>query len=152
MNQVYIKRLNNQAIIPKKATIGSAGYDLFANIKTKYIIEPNEIKKIPTGISLDLNNKELVGLLFIRSGLSTKHRIILANNVGVIDSDYRGEIFIVIKNCSAKKYIIEPNDRIAQLLIIPVPNIDFVESNTNLSHTTRNCCGFGSTGKNMLNN
>lgn len=142
-----IKKLNENAIIPKRATSGSAGYDLSACLSEPVTVLPGEIKKIPTGISCELvSDTDAVILIYARSSLATKHGITLANCVGVVDSDYRGEILVAVINQSDKPYTIEHGERIAQLVITPVllPEVEEAEE---LSDTTRGAGGFGSTGK-----
>lgn len=142
-----IKKLNENAIIPKRATSGSAGYDLSACLDAPLEILPHEIKKIPTGISCELvSDIDAAMLIYARSSLATKHGITLANCVGVVDSDYRGEIIVAVINQSDKPYTIEHGERIAQLVITPVL-LPEVEEAQELSDTTRGAGGFGSTGK-----
>lgn len=144
MNQIKVKKVNKNAIIPKRATNGSAGYDLHACIKTDITIKPNEIVKIPVGIAIELPDEYHVCLIYPRSGIASKHGISLVNCVGVIDSDYRGEIIIPLINQKNEIFVIKNEDRIAQLVITPivVPEIIEVES---LSETIRGSGGFGST-------
>ena len=105
-----------------------------------------ETVKIPTGLAIELPSNELVALVFARSGLGIKHNITPANCVGVIDSDYRGEIIVGLQNSSQVDFTIEPNDRIAQLVITPVVPVEFTEVDQ-LGETGRAAGGFGSTGK-----
>lgn len=131
---------------PKYATTGSACFDLTANVDENITILPDETVKIRTGIAIEIENSGLVGLVFPRSGLASKHGITLANSVGVIDSDYRGEIMVPVKNTSKISYEINSGDRIAQLGIFPVFMQTFTECDE-LSDTVRGVGGFGSTGK-----
>jgi len=144
--KLFIKKLNENAIVPKQATTGSAGYDLSACIEKSITINPNEIVKIGTGISVALEENNAVILIYARSSLATKFGITLANCVGVVDSDYRGEIIVALNNLGKAPYTIEPNERIAQMVITPIftPEIEVVET---LSETSRGEGGFGSTGK-----
>lgn len=142
---IAIKRLSEQAIIPKRATEGSAGCDLHACISDPVVIHPGETVKIPTGLAIALPNNELVALIFARSGLGIKHNITPANCVGVIDSDYRGELIVGLQNHSKKEFVVEPNDRIAQMVIMPVVPCRFEETDS-LDETERAAGGFGSTG------
>lgn len=144
--KINMKKLNPNAVLPKRATFGSAGCDLHACLETAVTIGAGETVKIPTGLALELPSNELVALVFARSGLGIKHNITPANCVGVIDSDYRGEIIVGLQNGSNRPFIVEPNDRIAQLLILPVVPAEFVEAE-DLSDTERAAGGFGSTGK-----
>ncbi len=141
-----IKILKNGASLPKRATEESAGLDLSALLENPVTINPREIVKIPTGIAIELE-KGFAGLVYPRSGLSTKHGISLANCVGVIDSDYRGEILVAVINHSDTPFTINSGERIAQLVITPVmlPEIEITD---NLNDTERGAGGFGSTGSN----
>ena len=141
-----IKKLKDGAVIPKRATEESAGLDLFALLENPVTINPHEIVKIPTGIAIELE-KGYAGLIYPRSGLSTKHGISLANCVGVVDSDYRGEVLVAVINHSETPFTINTGERIAQLVISPVilPEIEVTD---NLNDTERGVGGFGSTGIN----
>jgi dUTP pyrophosphatase len=132
--------------IPKRATSGSAGLDLCAAIVAPITIFPRQLVKIPTGIAVGLPTSEYVALVFARSGLSIKHGIALSNGVGVIDSDYTGEIIVGLCNISDEPYTIEPCERIAQLVLMPVICAKIVETNS-LKKTERSDGGFGSTGR-----
>ncbi len=145
MIKIDIIKKRENAVLPKKMTEGSAGWDLFACIENEITIKPKELIKIPTGIAIALPNKDMVGLIFARSGMATKNGISLANGVGVIDSDYRGEIIIGLSNISNKEYTIKPSDRIAQMVIMPVINANFNLCDK-LENTARGKGGFGSTG------
>ena len=130
-------------IAPLVATSGSAGADLKANIACTSSISPSEIKMIPTGIKIAIP-EGYFGLLSVRSGLSKKG-ICLANGVGIIDSDYRGEVKIPLINHSDELYDIQKNERIAQLILIPYLKVSF-EVVEEIDTTTRGSGGFGSTG------
>lgn len=130
---------------PEYATIGSACFDLVANIDENFTIKSGKIEKIPCGIAIELE-ENFVALVFPRSGLSTNFGINLANSVGVVDSDYRGEIFVSLINNSDKDFILKPLERIAQLGIVPILAPKLVECNQ-LSTTARGGGGFGSTGR-----
>lgn len=144
--KINIKKLNSNAVLPRRATEGSAGCDLHACIHEPVVIRAGETVKIPTGLAIELPSNELVALVFARSGLGIKHNITPANCVGVIDSDYRGEIIVGLQNSSQVDFTIEPNDRIAQLVITPVVPVEFTEVDQ-LGETGRAAGGFGSTGK-----
>lgn len=131
---------------PQRATAGSAGLDLAACIEEDIIISPRQLMKIPTGIAIALPGPEYVALVFARSGLGIKHGIALSNGVGVIDSDYRGEIQVGLTNLSHTPYTIQPGDRIAQLVLTPVVTPE-VEITAELEETSRGAGGFGSTGR-----
>lgn len=144
--KLRIKRLHENATIPKRATKGSAGMDLYACIDTPLTIKPGDLALIPTGIAIELPCAEYVAYIFARSGLGIKHGICLSNGVGVVDSDYRGEVCVGLCNVSGKEYTIEPNERVAQMVISPVSLMP-VEEADELSDTERGTGGFGSTGK-----
>ena len=144
--QVKVKRLNDNAVLPKRATEGSAGADLYACINEPVTIAPGQLVKIPTGIAIELESNELAAFLFARSGLGVKHGITLSNSVGVVDSDYRGEICVGLCNVSDKPYTIQPNERIAQMVVMPVVLADFIQADE-LNETKRGEGGFGSSGK-----
>jgi len=140
-----IKKLRPLAKTPVRATDGAAGYDLSACIDSELLLPAGGCKLIPTGIAIALP-ENTVGLVFGRSGLGIRHQIAPANAVGVIDSDYRGEIAVGLKNHSDTDYIIKPGERIAQLVIMPVLTPQLEETDE-LSETERSSGGFGSTGK-----
>ena len=146
MSILKIKKLRENAEIPFRATTGAAGMDLYACIPESVTIEPHEIRLIPTGIAIELESADYVAYIFARSGLAIKHGIAPANCVGVIDSDYRGEVCVGLVNQTEQSFTIDPNERIAQLVISPVvlPEIKVVDE---LSDTDRGSGGFGSTGK-----
>lgn len=144
-----IKRIDHEGVksfLPKKATKGSAGLDLHAAIAGPVTIEPGCLVSIPTGIAVGFPESGFAGFVFARSGLGVKHGIALSNGVGVIDSDYTGEITVGLCNVSKVPYTLEPGERIAQLVIIPVAAVDFTEV-TELEKTSRSENGFGSTGR-----
>lgn len=142
--EVKIKKLNEEAIIPKYATNKSAGADLSACIEKEIIVKPFSQVTINTGLAIEIPDG-FVGLIFSRSGLSTKKGLALANKVGVIDSDYRGEWLIVLYNQSNQEQVIKPQERIAQFVIVPYYKAEFILTDE-LSVTKRNAGGFGSTG------
>jgi dUTP pyrophosphatase len=131
--------------LPSYATPGSAAMDLHACCEEPIIIQANSQCKVPTGIAIEIPNPEIVALVFPRSGLASKHGISLSNAVGVIDSDYRGEIISLMKNDTAHDFIINPGDRIAQLGFFPIYQVNWEEV-TELNETKRGIGGFGSTG------
>lgn len=141
-----IRTIEGQAdFIPSYATTGSAGMDLRACIEESIIIEAGKIAKIPTGIAVQIPDRYAGGFVFPRSGLSSKYGISLINCVGVIDSDYIGEIICPIVNHSDKEFTINPGDRIAQLVFMPVCNATLIQVDE-LQDTERGSGGFGSTG------
>ncbi len=139
-----IQKLNPNATVPTYGSADAAGADLYACIDTPKTIAPGETMLIPTGIAMAIPTG-YVGLIFARSGLACKRDLAPANKVGVIDSDYRGEIMVALHNHGKEERTIEPAERIAQIAIMPVtqPTFQLAES---LDETTRGAGGFGSTG------
>ncbi len=146
MMKVKIKLLNKNASVPMYGSEYAAGADLHACIASDVEIPPMQCVKIPTGIAIECERSDISALIFARSGLSTKHGITLANSVGVVDSDYRGEIIVALKNLSNEPYTVHNGDRIAQLVFTPVIRGDF-EISEQLGESARGAGGFGSTGK-----
>ncbi len=150
MVNVQLKILNPQIgkdiPLPSYSTDGSAGLDLRACIKSKIIIEPNSSHLIPTGLAIYLRDKSLAGLILPRSGLGHKYGIVLGNLVGLIDSDYQGELKISCWNRSEDSFTIEKGDRIAQLVVVPIVKAQFIEVDE-FAETKRGTGGFGSSGK-----
>ena len=145
-NTVLIKKLNNNSFaLPKYQTEGSVGMDLSAFIENDILIKPNERELIPTGIALSLP-QNIEGQVRPRSGLSLKYGITVLNSPGTIDSDYRGEIKVILINHGNEDFLIKNNDRIAQLVFNEVVKVSFKEVN-NLDQASRDQKGFGSTGK-----
>ena len=131
---------------PFYATAGAAAMDLCACVDAPVEVAPRALVSIPTGIAIALPSAEYVALVFARSGLGIKHGIALSNGVGVIDSDYRGELKVPMVNLGAEAYTIQPGERVAQLCIAPVYTAAFVQADA-LDETARGEGGFGSTGK-----
>ena len=146
MEKLKIKKLREGAIIPKRATAGSAGMDLYACIDSEITVKPHECVKFPTGIAIALPSAEYGAFIFARSGLSVNHGLAPANCVGVVDSDYRGEIIVCLVNQFDTPYTVEPGERIAQMLIMPVSLPEIEETDT-LDDTERGDGGFGHSGK-----
>ena len=143
--KIEIKKLNEKAIIPTYGTEFSAGADLYACLAEAVTIEPGMTRFIPTGLAMEIP-VGCAGLIYARSGLACKKGLAPANKVGVVDSDYRGEIMVALHNHSTQAQVISGGDRIAQLVITPVFTPGFQEVE-NLSDTQRAEGGFGSTGK-----
>ena len=143
--ELKIKKLRPNAKIPKRATNGSAGMDLYACIDESITLEPGQLAIVPTGIAIELHDNTCAAFLYARSGLGVKHGICLSNGVGVIDSDYRGEVCAGLCNVSDKPYVIDPDERVAQMVIAPVLTPQIIEVDE-LSDTKRGEGGFGSTG------
>ena len=145
-NTVLIKKLNNNSFdLPKYQTEGSVGMDLSAFIENDILIKPNERELIPTGIAVSLP-QNIEGQVRPRSGLSLKYGITVLNSPGTIDSDYRGEIKVILINHGNEDFLIKNNDRIAQLVFNEVVKVSFKEVK-DLDQTSRDEKGFGSTGK-----
>lgn len=145
MNEIRVKKLSDKAILPTYGSAEAAGADLYACLEETVTIQPGETFWIPTGISLEIP-KGCAGLIFARSSMGAKRGLAPANKVGVIDSDYRGEVRVVLLNHSNQPQVVEPGERVAQLLIAPVLTPGFVEVQE-LTDTQRGTGGFGSTGK-----
>lgn len=145
--KILDKRINDDFPLPQYETIGSAGIDLRAMLETKTLtIKANETKLIPTGIAIFIKNTELCATILPRSGLGHKHGIVLGNLVGLIDSDYQGQLFVSVWNRSQTDFEINLGDRIAQLVFLPVVQVAFdIVNDFDDSH--RGEKGFGSTGK-----
>lgn len=146
MEMLKIKKVNENAKVPHRATSGSAGLDLCACIDEPVTLEGGDTAVIPTGIAIALPSADYGAFVFPRSGIAVKHGIGLLNSVGVIDSDYRGEIMVGVINQVKEAYTIQPGERIAQMVIMPVSMMP-VEEVTELDDTDRGAGGFGSTGK-----
>ncbi len=149
--KINIKKLNDTAIIPTRGSEYAAGYDLYAgcvdekNLEEVNVISPYSTMKIHTGIAMEIP-EGYFGAIFARSGLATKQGLRPANCVGVIDSDYRGEIIVALRNDSASEQTITSGERIAQIVIMPYLPVEFGEVDS-LEDTERGDGGFGSTGK-----
>ena len=142
--QVKIKKLNENAIIPVYGTEFSAGADLYALLDAPLTVKKGETKLIKTGLAMEIP-VGYVGLIYARSGLATKKGLAPANKVGVIDSDYRGEIMVALYNQSEVDQTVENGERIAQMVIAPFIQAEF-QVQDELTDTTRGEGGFGSTG------
>lgn len=140
-----IKKLRENAQIPLRATNGSAGMDLHACIDKPITLKQGRLVTIPTGIAIEFPSSDYAAFVYARSGLGIKHGVCLSNGVGVVDSDYRGEVCVGLCNISGDLYTIRPGERIAQMVIAPVtlPDIEEVDE---LGNTERGNGGFGSTG------
>lgn len=143
---VRYKLLDPRAKAPAYATAGAAAADLCALLNEPLTLAPGQRTMIPTGLAIELPDAQCVALLYARSGLAIKHGLTLPNCVGVIDSDYRGEVRVGLINLGTEPYTIQPGERIAQLCIAPVWQAAFVQAET-LNDTDRGAGGFGSTGK-----
>ena len=145
MIKVLIKKLNQKAIIPSYKTSGSSGLDLTALIESEITIQPKKSALISTGLSIAIPDDTEVQIR-PRSGLAAKSNITVLNTPGTIDSDYRGELKIILFNHGDKEFVVNNGDRIAQMVLMPILKIEFEEVD-NLPKTIRGSGGFGSTGK-----
>ena len=145
MEAIRLKKLRPGATLPAYGSVGAAGADLTACLDTPVTIAPGQTALIPTGIALEVP-ANCAGLIYARSGMACKQGLAPANKVGVIDSDYRGEILVALHNHGCQSRVIKPGQRIAQLLITPVLTPAYEEV-PELSDTLRDAGGFGSTGK-----
>ena len=145
MVKVLVKKLDPRVQLPSYKTEGSSGMDLMAFVDNPIKIAPNTSALIPTGISVAISSDVEIQIRS-RSGLAAKSSISVLNTPGTIDSDYRGELKIILFNHSKEEFVVRNNDRIAQMVLMPVLKIDFEEVD-NLPDTLRGSGGFGSTGK-----
>lgn len=139
-------RLGTEFPLPQYATPGSAGLDLRALLKEDTVLEPGQTLLIPTGLSIYIGDPGLAAVILPRSGLGHKHGVVLGNLVGLIDSDYQGQIFVSCWNRGQSAFTIQPGDRIAQLVVVPVVQVEFEVVNE-FTASTRGAGGFGSSGR-----
>ena len=139
-------RLGEEFPLPEYATAGSAGLDLRAMVEAPLTLAPGDTQLLPTGLSIHIADPGYAGLILPRSGLGHKHGIVLGNLVGLIDSDYQGEIKVALLNRSGEPFTINPSDRIAQMVFVPVVLPALLEVAEFSSGTRRGAGGFGSTG------
>lgn len=149
MQKIQVKildeRIGNEFPLPHYATDGSAGLDLRACLDEHLRIEPGEAHLIPSGIAIHIADPELAAVLVPRSGLGHKRGVVLGNLVGLIDSDYQGQVMVSIWNRGQHNVVIEPGDRIAQMVFVPIRRVEF-EIVDDFDTTLRNDGGFGHTG------
>ncbi len=143
MIQIEIKPLNERARIPRRMTTHAAGYDLYTSIEEDIVLEPGEVKLIPTGISIGIP-EGYEAQIRPRSGLALKHSVGILNAPGTIDSDYRGEVGIIMFNFGKQPFTIQPDTRVAQMIVAKCETIDFLIVDE-LSDTERGAGGFGHT-------
>ena len=141
---VKVKKLRDGAVLPRRGSAEAAGADIYALLDAPVTVAPGETVLIPTGLSFELP-AEYVGLVFARSSVATKRGLAPANKVGVIDSDYRGELLVALHNHGAAPQTVTPLERIAQFVVAPYLAADYVEADE-LTDTARGSGGFGSTG------
>ena len=145
--KLFVKRLRSSAKLPYRATPDSAGYDLYACLDEPVTLQPGDICRIPTGISVSPDRRDVALCIFPRSGLSSKYGITLANSVGLVDSDYRGELQVALIHLGKEPFTVEDKMRIAQLVTIPVL-FPTLEETDMLDETVRGSDGFGASGLN----
>ena len=145
MVKILIKKINKEVITPKYKTDGSSGVDLSAFLEKKVVIKPHSSELIPTGLHVAIP-EELEIQIRPRSGLAAKESIGVLNSPGTIDSDYRGELKIILFNHGKEDFIINNGDRVAQMVLVPILKMEFEEVDS-LPDTVRGQGGFGSTGK-----
>ena len=145
MDPIRIKKLHEKAILPTYGSAEAAGADLYACLDADVTIAPGETVLVPTGLAMEIP-KGCAGLIYARSSLGTKRGLAPANKVGVIDSDYRGQVMVALYNHGKTAQTIACGERIAQLVVAPVFTPGFVEA-AELDNTQRGVGGFGSTGK-----
>ena len=143
--KVLDKRIGNEIPLPEHATAGSAGMDLRACIDGPLTLKPGDTELIPTGIAIHIGDPKLAATILPRSGLGHKHGIVLGNLVGLIDSDYQGQLYVSCWNRGQTEFTIEMGDRIAQLVFVPVVQVDF-EQVEEFEDTQRGAGGFGHSG------
>lgn len=144
--KILDSRIGSEFPLPDYATDGSAGLDLRACVDAPLTVEPGETHLIPSGVAIHIQDPQLAATLLPRSGLGHKHGLVLGNLVGLIDSDYQGQLFISCWNRSSQAYTIEPGERIAQLVIVPIVRVSF-DVVTDFLETDRQEGGFGHTGR-----
>ena len=144
--KILDQRIGKEIPLPQYATTGSAGLDLRACLKDTLEVEPGATHLIPTGLAVYIGDPKLAAVILPRSGLGHKHGIVLGNLVGLIDSDYQGELMVSCWNRSSNPFTLEVGERIAQLVIIPVVQVQFEVVN-DFQITMRGQGGFGSTGR-----
>ncbi|RAU16508.1 dUTP diphosphatase [Nitrincola tibetensis] len=139
-------RIGNEFPLPSYATAGSAGLDLRACLDQALTLEPGQTELIPTGLAIHIEDPNLCAMILPRSGLGHKHGIVLGNLVGLIDSDYQGQLFVSCWNRGQTRFVVEPGERIAQLVLVPVVQAEF-EVVSEFSDSDRGDGGFGSSGR-----
>jgi len=148
MHKLDVRILDSRLLdqLPHYATAGSAGLDLRACIDTAITLKPGESTLVPSGIAIHLGDPTYAAMVLPRSGLGHKHGIVLGNLVGLIDSDYQGQIFVSVWNRGHAEFTIQPLERIAQMIVVPVLQVQF-NVVTDFTASSRGAGGFGSTGK-----
>ena len=144
--RVLDSRLGDSIPLPHYATDGSAGLDLRAMVKAPLLLEPGQTELLPTGMAIHISDPGYAGMILPRSGLGHKHGIVLGNLVGLIDSDYQGELMVSCWNRGSQPFTVEPGERIAQLVIVPVMQVQ-LEQVDNFTNSERGSGGFGHSGR-----
>ncbi len=144
--KILDQRLGNEIPLPEYATTGSAGLDLRACLDQETVLNPGDTVLIPTGLAIHINDQDIAAVLLPRSGLGHKHGIVLGNLVGLIDSDYQGQVFVSCWNRGDSAFTINVGERIAQMVFVPVIQTEF-ELVTDFNESSRGEGGFGHTGK-----
>jgi dUTP pyrophosphatase len=139
-------RIGADLPLPKRATAGSAGLDLRACIDAPLLLEPGKSELVPTGLSIYVEDPGLAAVILPRSGLGHKHGIVLGNLVGLIDSDYQGPLMVSVWNRGREPYTVQPGERIAQLVVVPVVQVE-LEVVEDFTATSRGAGGFGHSGR-----
>jgi dUTP pyrophosphatase len=139
-------RVGRDIALPERATAGSAGLDLRACLDAPLVLEPGQTHLVPTGIAIHLDDPGLAAVLLPRSGLGHKHGIVLGNLVGLIDSDYQGQVMVSVWNRGNHPFTIEPGERVAQMIVVPVVQVEF-EVVADFTTSARGAGGFGSSGR-----
>ncbi len=150
MQKVQLKildtRIGKEFPLPRYATEGAAGLDLIACLEEHLGIEPGEAQLVPTGIAIHIEDPALAAVLLPRSGLGHKHGLVLGNLVGLIDSDYQGQVLVSCWNRGRERFVIEPGDRIAQMVFVPIVRAEF-EVVEQFTESARGAGGFGHSGR-----
>jgi dUTP pyrophosphatase len=139
-------RVGRDIELPRRATEGSAGLDLRACIDRPIVLEPGQTQLVPTGIAIHLEDPGLAAVLLPRSGLGHKHGIVLGNLVGLIDSDYQGQVMVSVWNRGSHPFTVQPGERIAQMVVVPVVQVE-LEVVAEFEESARGAGGFGSSGR-----
>jgi len=144
--RVLDSRLGDSIPLPHYATDGSAGLDLRAMVKAPLLLEPGQTELLPTGMAIHISDPGYAGMILPRSGLGHKHGIVLGNLVGLIDSDYQGELMVSCWNRGSQPFTVEPGERIAQLVVVPVMQVQLEQVET-FTNSERGSGGFGHSGR-----
>ena len=144
--KILDSRLDNEFALPGYATTGSAGIDLRACVDEPLTLSPGQTELIPSGLAVHIEDPSLAAVILPRSGLGHKHGVVLGNLVGLIDSDYQGQVFVSCWNRGAEAFVIEPGARLAQMVFVPVVQADF-EIVEEFTSSERGAGGFGHTGR-----